>query len=66
MDQWPTSGDELYDRLLEVLDERIASEPDEQRRSVMQRARCALAHVPSNVLAGVLVEVMKYGAGLAY
>lgn len=63
--QWPTPADELYDRLIAVLDERIANEPDERERTRLQRARNALADVGRNVIASALVEAMKYGAGLS-
>jgi hypothetical protein len=43
--QWPTPGDEAYDRLLAVLHERIASEADERTRSRLQKLRDAVADV---------------------
>ncbi len=34
--QWPTRGDELYDRFIAVLAERIAAEPDEAKRTRLE------------------------------
>jgi hypothetical protein len=63
--QWPMPGAEMYDRLLQVLDERIAAEPDERKRARLQRARASIADVGRGVFAGLIVEAMKFGAGMA-
>lgn len=55
----------MYDRLLQVLDERIAAEPDERKRARLQRARASIADVGRGVFAGLIVEAMKFGAGMA-
>jgi DNA-binding MarR family transcriptional regulator len=40
--QWPVPGSEMYDRLLQVLDERIAAEPDERAPACSRRVRQSL------------------------
>jgi DNA-binding MarR family transcriptional regulator len=65
VDQWPMPGSEMYDRLLQVLDERIAAEPDERKRTRLQRFRDGAADVGRSALGGVLVELGKFGAGMA-
>jgi hypothetical protein len=64
VDQWPMPGSEMYDRLLQVLDERIAAEPDEHKRTRLQQARASI-DVGRGVFAGLIVEAMKFGAGMA-
>lgn len=61
---WPTPGAELYDRLLEVLDERIAVEPDEHKLTHLRRLRQVLVDAGPSLVAGALLEAAKLAAGL--
>jgi hypothetical protein len=51
--QWPPDG---MDALARLLEERIASEPDEDKRSRLIRLRDALADLSQDVLRGVLTD----------
>jgi DNA-binding MarR family transcriptional regulator len=64
VDQWPMPGAEMYDRLLALLDERIAAETDEPTRTRFQTFRDGAADVGRSALGGILVELMKFGAGM--
>lgn len=59
---WPSgSGEALLDKLLSVLDERIAAEPDEERRGRLVRLRDSLVGAGRDVVIGVLGNVVSPG-----
>lgn len=63
--QWPS--EDPVARLLQLLDDQIAGEPDEERRSKLERLRHALAegakNVGGNVLANLIVLAASGGVG---
>lgn len=67
VDQWPTPGAELYDRLLEVLDERIAAEPDAAKRGRLASFRRGAAEMGRDTLSSVLADVLvRIGSGIGF
>jgi hypothetical protein len=59
---WPsTSGEAALEKLLAVLDERIAAEPDEERRSRLEKLRDGVVAAGRDVAVGVLTSVLSPG-----
>jgi hypothetical protein len=61
---WPS--DDPYELLLELLDKRIAEESDDDARTRWQRIRGTVAEVGKGAVSGLLVELVKVGAGVRF
>lgn len=60
--QWP--GDDIYEELLRVLDERIARAASVEEKGELQRFRDSAGEVGRGVIAAALWEVVRVTTGL--
>lgn len=55
---WPTSGAVALEKLLAILDQRIADTPDEEEKGKLRAFRDSVVDVGENIAAEVLVKLM--------
>lgn len=60
---WPTN--DPYELLVQLLERQISEEPNEERKGKLRRLRDDLGDIGKGTVSGVLVEMMKLGAGMA-
>jgi hypothetical protein len=55
---WPTSGEAAVEKLISILDERIDSTPDEEKKGKLRALRDSLIDVGEGIAAEVMVKVL--------
>ena len=58
---WPRPGDDLYDRLLTILEQRIDEAPTADEKSRAEKLRAALASAGKNLVVEVIGNVATKG-----
>jgi hypothetical protein len=55
---WPTSGEAAFQKLLSIVDDRIAEAPDVQEKGRLRTLRDSLVEIGEGVAAEMLVKLM--------